>query len=96
MIIETVSRLADETVLRDLVNLSAEQEQVPGQRAVLAQMIAGIRNPDIATLLAGIGQTEHFSQSMRDAAGDAARALGSPTVEDAQLPAIDSSPAVPQ
>lgn len=75
-IVETVSRLADETVLAEIMNLSAEEPTTPEQRIVLAQMIAGIRNPDLVVLLAGIEKSDGVSQNLRAAAGEAARALG--------------------
>ncbi|MDZ4401914.1 hypothetical protein [Prosthecobacter sp.] len=82
-VVETVGRLGDEPVLRDLVGMFQEPETSAGQRVIIAQMIAALRNPELGTLLAGMAASDATGQPLREAAETAIKQQSSTSAPNA-------------
>lgn len=67
-VVETVGRLGDEPVLRDLIGMFHEPETSADQRVILAQMVASMKNPEVGDLLAEILASNLTAEPLKEAA----------------------------
>jgi hypothetical protein len=85
-VIETVGRLGDGSVVRDLRIMHGEEGTRPEQRVILEQMIGGIRSAPAAAALTETMLSDQAAPGLREAARQALRAMQTQGAPDAEIP----------